>query len=66
VILTENSSGQRRDLLLDGLGSTGQAMSGTTQIVAWPEFDLYGNPVNHAAGVILTVIRANGMTVTWN
>ncbi len=50
VILTENSSNHRCCLLPDGLGSTGQAIGGTTRIVAYPEFHPYGNPVNNTAG----------------
>jgi RHS repeat-associated protein len=49
VIMTEKA-GQRRYLLPDGLGSIRQAISDTTQVVAYYEFDPYGNPVNNTKG----------------
>lgn len=49
VIMTEKA-GQRRYLLPDGLGSIRQAISQTTQVVAYYEFDPYGNPVNNTPG----------------
>ena len=49
VIMTENA-GQRRYLLPDGLGSIRQAIGDTTQVVAYYEFDPYGNPVNNTPG----------------
>jgi len=50
VIVTENSAGERRYLLSDGLGSVRQAMNEAGAVVAYYEFDPYGNPVNNTGG----------------
>jgi RHS repeat-associated protein len=50
VIMTENSEGEVRYLLSDGLGSVRQVVDETGQVVTSYEFDPYGNPVNGSGG----------------
>ena len=50
VIVAESSTGETRYLLSDGLGSVRQAVDETAQVVAYYEFDPYGNPVNNTGG----------------
>jgi hypothetical protein len=50
VIVAENSSGETRYLLSDGLGSTRQAVDESGSLTAYYEFDPYGNPVNNIGG----------------
>ncbi|MCI0528102.1 MAG: RHS repeat-associated core domain-containing protein, partial [Nitrospira sp.] len=50
VIVAESSSGETRYLLSDGLGSIRQAVDETSAIVAYNEFDPYGNPVQNESG----------------
>ena len=45
VIVTEDSSGDVRYLLSDGLGSIRQAVNESGTVVAYREFDPYGNPI---------------------
>ncbi len=45
VIVTESSTGETRYLLADGLGSIRQVTDENGEIVAYNEFDPYGNPV---------------------
>ena len=45
VIVTENAVGERRYLLSDGLGSIRQAVDDAGAVVAYNEYDPYGNPV---------------------
>jgi RHS repeat-associated protein len=47
VIMTENITGEVRYLLSDGLGSVRQAVDENAAVVAYNEFDPYGNPVNN-------------------
>ena len=44
VIMAENGEGEVRYLLSDGLGSVRQAVDETAEVVAYHEFDPYGNP----------------------
>lgn len=46
VIVAENAAGEVRYLLSDGLGSIRQAVDETGAVVAYQEFDPYGNPVS--------------------
>jgi RHS repeat-associated protein len=45
VIVAESSAGETRYLLSDGLGSIRQAVDDNGAVVAYNEFDPYGNPV---------------------
>jgi RHS repeat-associated protein len=45
VIVAESSAGETRYLLSDGLGSVRQAVDDSGAVVAYNEFDPYGNPV---------------------
>jgi YD repeat-containing protein len=45
VIMAQSASGERRYLLSDGLGSVRQAVDDTGSVVAYNEFDPYGNPI---------------------
>ncbi|RME58489.1 RHS repeat-associated core domain-containing protein [Candidatus Parcubacteria bacterium] len=45
MIVTENNAGETRYLLGDGLGSIRQAVDDNAKVVAFQEFDPYGNPV---------------------
>jgi hypothetical protein len=45
VIVAESDSGETRYLLSDGLGSVRQAVDENGALVAYNEFDPYGNPV---------------------
>ncbi|NIV37889.1 MAG: hypothetical protein GWN58_53290, partial [Anaerolineae bacterium] len=45
VIVVENGAGERRYSLPDGLGSVRQAVDENGAVVAYHEFDPYGNPV---------------------
>jgi len=47
VIATENSIGERRYLLSDGLGSVRQAVDETAKVVSYSEFDPYGTSVQN-------------------
>ena len=49
VIMTENSTGEVRYLLSDGLGSVRHAMDENGAVVAYNEFDPYGNPVQNGS-----------------
>ncbi|MCP5013790.1 MAG: RHS repeat-associated core domain-containing protein [Ketobacter sp.] len=49
VIITESSTGETRYLLSDGLGSVRQAVDETGSVVAYNEFDPYGNPVQNGS-----------------
>ena len=49
VIMTESSTGEVRYLLSDGLGSVRQAMDENGAVVAYNEFDPYGNPVQNGS-----------------
>jgi hypothetical protein len=44
VIMAESSTGDVRYLLADGLGSVRQAVDENGEVVAYNEFDPYGNP----------------------
>ena len=44
VIMTENAAGEVRYLLSDGLGSVRQAVDDAGAVVAYNEYDPYGNP----------------------
>jgi RHS repeat-associated protein len=46
AIVTENAAGESRYLLSDGLGSVRQAVDDTGEVVAYHEFDPYGNPIS--------------------
>jgi hypothetical protein len=63
VILTESSAGEVRYLLSDGLGSVRQAVDANAAVVAYYEFDPYGNPVDNTGGepygLILTPSNLN-------
>jgi hypothetical protein len=48
VIVTEKA-GEVRYLLSDGLGSIRQAVDETGAVVAYSEFDPYGNPVQNGS-----------------
>ena len=50
VIMTESSTGEVRYLLSDGLGSVRQAVDDTGIVLAYYEFDPYGNPVDNIGG----------------
>ena len=45
LIATESATGTARYLLSDGLGSVRQAVDASTEVVAYKEFDSYGNPI---------------------
>ncbi len=47
VIMTESSAGETRYLLSDGLGSVRQVLDESGAVVAYNEFDPYGNPVQN-------------------
>ena len=47
VIVAESSAGETRYLLSDGLGSVRQALDENGALVAYNEFDPYGNPVQN-------------------
>ena len=49
VIMAESSTGDMRYLLSDGLGSVRQAVDETGAVVAYNEFDPYGNPVQNGS-----------------
>ncbi len=49
VIVTESAMGTIRYLLGDGLGSIRQAVDETGAVVAYQEFDPYGNPTRRSA-----------------
>ncbi|MCP4363066.1 MAG: hypothetical protein GY796_34115, partial [Chloroflexi bacterium] len=49
VIVAESSTGETRYLLSDGLGSVRQAVAETGSVVAYNEFDPYGNPVQNGS-----------------
>ncbi|MCP4356834.1 MAG: alpha/beta fold hydrolase, partial [Chloroflexi bacterium] len=49
VIVAESSTGETRYLLSDGLGSVRQAVDETGSVVAYNEFDPYGNPVQNGS-----------------
>jgi hypothetical protein len=49
VIVAESSTGETRYLLGDGLGSIRQAIDGTGAVVAYNEYDPYGNPVQSSS-----------------
>ena len=50
VIVAENTAnGERRYLLSDGLGSIRQAVDETGAVVAYNEYDPYGNPTFHSS-----------------
>lgn len=51
VIMTESNTGEVRYLLSDGLGSVRQAVDETGAVVAYNEFDPYGNPVENGSEV---------------
>jgi len=44
IIVTENANGERRYLLSDGLGSVRQVVDEHGAVVAYREYDPYGNP----------------------
>jgi len=44
IIVTENGSGERRYLLSDGLGSVRQVVDEQAELMAYQEYDPYGNP----------------------
>ena len=50
VIMAESSTGEIRYLLSDGLGSVRQAVDENAGLVAYHEFDPYGNPVDDSGG----------------
>ena len=50
VIMVENSTGEVRYLLSDGLGSVRQAVDENAEVVASYEFDPYGNPADNVGG----------------
>ncbi|MCI0530025.1 MAG: RHS repeat-associated core domain-containing protein, partial [Nitrospira sp.] len=50
VIVAESSTGETRYLLSDGLGSARQAVDENGAVVAYNEFDPYGNPVQNESG----------------
>jgi RHS repeat-associated protein len=50
VIMAENAEGEVRYLLSDGLGSVRQAVDENAALVAYHEFDPYGNPVDNTGG----------------
>jgi RHS repeat-associated protein len=50
VIMTESDTGEVRYLLGDGLGSVRQAVDDNAELVAYHEFDPYGNPVDNIDG----------------
>ena len=52
VSMAESSSGQIRYLLSDGLGSVRQAVDETGAVVAYHEFDPYGNPILNSSFLI--------------
>ncbi len=47
LIIAESSTGETRYLLSDGLGSVRQAVAETGSVVAYNEFDPYGNPIDN-------------------
>ncbi|MCP4360703.1 MAG: RHS repeat-associated core domain-containing protein, partial [Chloroflexi bacterium] len=47
VIVAKSSTGETRYLLSDGLGSVRQAVDDTAAVVAYYEFDPYGNPIDN-------------------
>ncbi|MCP5018074.1 MAG: RHS repeat-associated core domain-containing protein, partial [Ketobacter sp.] len=49
AIVAESSTGETRYLLSDGLGSVRQAVDETGSVVAYNEFDPYGNPVQNGS-----------------
>jgi RHS repeat-associated protein len=50
VIMAESDTGEVRYLLGDGLGSVRQAVDENAALVAYHEFDPYGNPVDNTGG----------------
>jgi hypothetical protein len=52
VIVAENTEGETRYLLSDGLGSIRQVVDETGAVVDYNEFDPYGNPL-HPSSFIL-------------
>jgi RHS repeat-associated protein len=52
VIVAESDSGETRYLLSDGLGSVRQAVDENADLVAYNEFDPYGNPILHSSFLI--------------
>ena len=50
AIMTESAEGEVRYLLSDGLGSIRQAVDETAGLVAYYEFDPYGNPIDNNGG----------------
>jgi len=49
VIVATSSTSETRYLLSDGLGSIRQAVDETGEVVAYSEFDPYGNPVENGS-----------------
>jgi len=49
VIVAESNTGETRYLLSDGLGSVRQAVDENGTVVAYSEFDPYGNPVENGS-----------------
>ncbi|HEX9922181.1 MAG TPA: hypothetical protein VGD99_05930 [Anaerolineae bacterium] len=49
VIMAESAEGEVRYLLSDGLGSVRQAVDDNGAVVAYNEFDPYGNPVENSS-----------------
>jgi len=48
VIMAESDTGEVRYLLSDGLGSMRQAVGDTGLVVAYNEYDPYGNPIAYS------------------